>query len=206
MANRRINKELIQMMSDNNIRKNHYAVELKDGSDCHHILGQILGAPGSPFEKGVFKVNIEIPAKYPFEPPVCKFQTRLWHPNISSQTGVICLDILKDQWAASMTIESVLKSLQSFLSSPEPRDPQDAVVANQYISDRNLYSKTARYWTYWYAMSDDDKKSVDKQQFMEFEDKIAMLMAATPAKCSRESALFALSCHNWDVNLALKFV
>lgn len=27
-----------------------------------------------------------------------KFSTKIWHPNVSSQTGVICLDILKDQW------------------------------------------------------------------------------------------------------------
>ena len=27
-----------------------------------------------------------------------KFLTRIWHPNISSVTGAICLDILKDQW------------------------------------------------------------------------------------------------------------
>ena len=27
-----------------------------------------------------------------------KFTTKIWHPNISSVTGAICLDILKDQW------------------------------------------------------------------------------------------------------------
>ena len=26
------------------------------------------------------------------------FLTKIWHPNISSVTGAICLDILKDQW------------------------------------------------------------------------------------------------------------
>ena len=27
-----------------------------------------------------------------------QFVTKIWHPNISSVTGAICLDILKDQW------------------------------------------------------------------------------------------------------------
>ena len=27
-----------------------------------------------------------------------KFVTKIWHPNISSVTGAVCLDILKDQW------------------------------------------------------------------------------------------------------------
>ena len=59
------------------------------------------------------------------------FTTKIWHPNISSVTGAICLDILKDQWAAAMTLRTVLLSVQALLSRPEPDDPQDAVVAQQ---------------------------------------------------------------------------
>lgn len=47
---------------------------------------------------GLFKLEIKIPETYPFNPPKIKFITRIWHPNISSVTGAICLDILKDQW------------------------------------------------------------------------------------------------------------
>ena len=60
------------------------------------------------------------------------FIIQIWHPNISSVTGAICLDILKDQWAAAMTLRTVLLSLQALLAAPEPDDPQDAVVARQY--------------------------------------------------------------------------
>ena len=60
-----------------------------------------------------------------------KFVTKIWHPNISSVTGAICLDILKDQWAAAMTLRTVLLSLQALLADAEPDDPQDAVVAKQ---------------------------------------------------------------------------
>ena len=61
-----------------------------------------------------------------------KFDTKIWHPNISSQTGAICLDILKDQWSPALTIRTALLSLQALLCVPEPNDPQDAVVAGEY--------------------------------------------------------------------------
>lgn len=57
----------------------------------HHLVGTINGPEGTPYEGGVFDVDILIPKQYPFEPPKMQFITRIWHPNISSQTGAICL-------------------------------------------------------------------------------------------------------------------
>ena len=48
----------------------------------------------------------------------------VWHPNISSQTGAICLDILKDQWSPALTMKTALLSLQALLCAAEPSDPQ----------------------------------------------------------------------------------
>ena len=67
------------------------------GDDLTHLVGDLKGPEGTPYEKGVFFVDIKIPQQYPFEPPKMKFETKIWHPNISSQTGAICLDILKDK-------------------------------------------------------------------------------------------------------------
>ena len=57
-----------------------------------------------------------------------KFLTKIWHPNISSDSGAICLDILKNEWSPALTVRTALISLQALLSAPEPDDPQDAVV------------------------------------------------------------------------------
>ncbi|KAI1238254.1 hypothetical protein IHE44_0012972 [Lamprotornis superbus] len=80
-----------------------------------------------------------------------RFITKIWHPNISSVTGAICLDILKDQWAAAMTLRTVLLSLQALLAAAEPDDPQDAVVANQYKQNPEMFKQTARLWAHVYA-------------------------------------------------------
>lgn len=56
------------------------------GDDITHLKGSFRGPPGTPYEGGLFKVDIRIPTEYPFRAPVMKFDTRVWHPNISSQT------------------------------------------------------------------------------------------------------------------------
>ncbi len=56
-----------------------------------HLIGTIKGPEGTSYEGGVFDVDILIPKQYPFEPPKMKFITKIWHPNVSSQTGAICL-------------------------------------------------------------------------------------------------------------------
>ena len=92
------------------------------------LQGSIKGPIDSPYQAGVFLVEIKIPQDYPFAPPKMRFITKVWHPNVSSQTGAICLDILKDAWSPALTMKTALVSLQALLSAPEPDDPQDAQV------------------------------------------------------------------------------
>jgi len=80
-----------------------------------------------------------------------KFITKVYHPNVSSVSGAICLDILKDAWSPVLTLKSTLISLQSLLCSPEPNDPQDAEVAKHYMTSKQSFNDTARYWTHIYA-------------------------------------------------------
>ena len=50
-----------------------------------------------------------------------------------------------------MTLRTVLLSIQALMSAAEADDPQDAVVARQYKADRNIFNKTAQYWTFFHA-------------------------------------------------------
>ena len=104
-----------------------------------------MGPPDSPYQGGVFFLNIHFPTDYPFKPPKVTFTTRIYHPNINSN-GSICLDILKDQWSPALTIKTALVSLQALLSAPEPKDPQDAVVAGMFLNDPKEFDTTAKYW------------------------------------------------------------
>ncbi|KAK4395558.1 Ubiquitin-conjugating enzyme E2 27 [Sesamum angolense] len=147
----RVQKELQECNRD--FQVSGIKVMPKGESNLAHLLGTIPGPIGTPYEGGSFKIDITLPDGYPFQPPKMKFATKVWHPNISSQSGAICLDILKDQWSPALTLKTALLSIQALLSAPEPDDPQDAIVAQQYLRDYQTFLGTARYWTEAFAMT-----------------------------------------------------
>eukprot|EP00386_Alphamonas_edax_P010172 GDKI01033054.1.p1 GENE.GDKI01033054.1~~GDKI01033054.1.p1 ORF type:complete len:197 (-),score=74.02 GDKI01033054.1:223-813(-) len=161
------------------------------GDSLNEWKGYIKGPVGTPYDGGHFVVDIKIPADYPYNPPKMKFDTKIWHPNISSQTGAICLDILKNEWSPALTIRTALLSIQALLSAAEPDDPQDAEVAKMYKADRNLFNQTAKYWTETFAQ----KPSADAN-----DSKIKQL---TEMGFTAEQARVALEKHKWDATLAL---
>nr|XP_054409429.1 ubiquitin-conjugating enzyme E2 K isoform X4 [Pongo abelii] len=144
---------------------------------------------------GRYQLEIKIPETYPFNPPKVRFITKIWHPNISSVTGAICLDILKDQWAAAMTLRTVLLSLQALLAAAEPDDPQDAVVANQYKQNPEMFKQTARLWAHVYAgapvSSPEYTKKIENLCAMGFD---------------RNAVIVALSSKSWDVETATELL
>jgi ubiquitin-conjugating enzyme (huntingtin interacting protein 2) len=83
---RRIHKELGDIQKDTQSRIVAYPA---NGEDLSHLKASFPGPPDTPYEGGTYIVDIKIPSEYPFRPPVMKFDTKLWHPNVSSQT--VCL-------------------------------------------------------------------------------------------------------------------
>jgi ubiquitin-conjugating enzyme E2 D/E len=105
----------------------------------------------TPYENGVFELDLRIPRDYPFNPPVIRFKTKVFHPNISSN-GEICLDILRDTWTPSFSIENTLLSIVSLLSDPNSEDFIAPEAAFLYRESREEYDRKARKWTEKYAM------------------------------------------------------
>ncbi|KAL0026077.1 hypothetical protein WJX79_007707 [Trebouxia sp. C0005] len=120
------------------------------GDNIYEWVSTIMGPSSSPYQAGVFFLDIHFPADYPFKPPKVTFRTRIYHCNINS-SGQICLDILKDQWSPALTVSKVLLSVCSLLTDPNPSDPLVGSIAQQLLTDREGHDKTASEWTRRYA-------------------------------------------------------
>ncbi|EAN33970.2 Ubiquitin-conjugating enzyme E2 K [Theileria parva strain Muguga] len=182
----RLKRELKDIENENDSTVEAYVVD----NNIFKWKGHILGPPGTPYEGGHFTLDISIPEDYPYSPPVIKFETKIWHPNISSETGAICLDILKSEWSPALTIRTALISIQALLSAPEPDDPQDAQVANMYKRNYKEFENTAKLWTSTFARSRDESR----------EGKINLLLEIG---IDRESAVRALEENGWDTTVAI---
>ncbi len=148
MATKRIKKEKLDLQNDP--PSNCSAGPVEEG-ELYHWSGSIVGPSDSPFQGGVFFLDIRFPHDYPFKPPKMTFKTKIYHPNINSN-GSICLDILKDQWSPALTLSKVLLSLLSMLTDPNPDDPLVPEIAHIYKTNKAKYEQTAREWTQKYAM------------------------------------------------------
>lgn len=184
-----IEKELQDIRAAKDGKETQVSADSVD-NDLTHWKAWLKGPEGTPYSGGLFDIDIEIPAEYPYNPPKMKFDTKIWHPNISSQTGAICLDVLGKEWSPALTIRTALLSIQALLSSPEPDDPQDAEVAEMYKHNRELFVQTAKYWTETFAS---EKKSSNDEKIQKIVD-----MGFT-----QEQAKSALEKHNYDETTAL---
>eukprot|EP00002_Diphylleia_rotans_P000397 TRINITY_DN10211_c0_g1_i7.p1 TRINITY_DN10211_c0_g1~~TRINITY_DN10211_c0_g1_i7.p1 ORF type:complete len:162 (+),score=21.79 TRINITY_DN10211_c0_g1_i7:89-574(+) len=98
----------------------------------------IFGPEDSAWEDGTFRLRMEFSEEYPNKPPVVKFLTKMFHPNIYAD-GSICLDILQNQWTPIYDVAAVLTSIQSLLGDPNPNSPANNEAARLYQENRREY-------------------------------------------------------------------
>ncbi|CAG0885559.1 unnamed protein product [Cyprideis torosa] len=134
------------------------------GIACHPVEAdsvdsfdaQIVGPDDTPYAGGFFHLRINVPAKYPFEPPDVIFQTKIYHPNID-EGGRICLDILRGPpngaWKPSLNLSTLLQSVSLLLSNPHPQDPLVADIANELMTNPSKFNEKAKRCTELHAMS-----------------------------------------------------
>lgn len=98
-------------------------------------------------EGGFFTANMSFPQDYPNKPPTVRFVSEMWHPNVYAD-GRVCISILhspgddpmgyeqaSERWSPVQTVETIMLSIISMLSSPNDESPANIDAAKQFRED-----------------------------------------------------------------------
>lgn len=103
----------------------------------------ILGPENTPWEGGLFSLELRFSYQHPHRPPFAKFTSRMLHPNITAD-GIPALDLIQTRWNTTTKVGTILDELQKLLASPSAVYPVKQDVAHLYRVDRRDYEKQVR--------------------------------------------------------------
>ena len=112
----------------------------------------IKGPNKSCYEKGMFQLSIIFPTNFPIDPPDIKFITKIYHPNISLDNGVICISTKSTDWEKNPDIISVIYSIYDLLKIPNLNHGLNKEALSLYKTDPEQFKKKAEEFTYQNAL------------------------------------------------------
>jgi len=130
-----------------------FSAGLFDDSNVFEWEVLIVGPPDTIYEGGFFNARLKFPKEYPNLPPKMKFTSEMWHPNVYPN-GDVCISILhppgedewgyekaSERWLPIHTVESILVSVISMLSSPNDDSPANIDAAKEWRDDKPTFKK-----------------------------------------------------------------
>ncbi len=140
-----------------------------------HARTGIQGPEDTPYAAGLFHLELEVSARYPFEPPKVRFLTPVFHPNVDDR-GRICLDTLKPQpqgsWTPSLNIPTLLTTIRLLLAHPNADDGLEPEATELYKRDQGGFERRAREHTLQHATTTASAHARHQQQGGDSEDKM----------------------------------
>ena len=134
-------------------------VGLFDDNNLFEWKCTILGPADSCYKGGLFHLKIMFPDDYPNSRPEIVFMNPIYHLNVKyfvsgyQPLGHVCVNTLNN-WRSEYRINKVLPELFALFSQNNPDSPYDTTNndrRNEFIYNRALFEKKARYFTKKYA-------------------------------------------------------
>ena len=142
-ALKRLKKERIDWRADH--PPGFYARLKKNKDGTHDYFNWECGIPGpkgTPWEGGLYKINLKFPEDYPVLPPKCVFEKKLFHPNVYP-SGAVCLSIINDEedWRAGLKVKDILLGIQDLLANPNNKSPAQKEAFESYNKKSDEYRR-----------------------------------------------------------------
>jgi ubiquitin-protein ligase len=137
-------REIKKLINSDSIDNHRFIDIIVDQQNINQMTIICLGPKETPYEEILNTLSVSIPSEYPFSAPKIKFINKIFHPNISTD-GQICLDVLKDKWSPVFTLRTILISILSLLSDPNPASPLNGDAANMYTDSKKTQSELKKY-------------------------------------------------------------
>eukprot|EP00607_Mallomonas_marina_P000640 CAMPEP_0182428264 /NCGR_PEP_ID=MMETSP1167-20130531/21828_1 /TAXON_ID=2988 /ORGANISM="Mallomonas Sp, Strain CCMP3275" /LENGTH=198 /DNA_ID=CAMNT_0024611041 /DNA_START=152 /DNA_END=745 /DNA_ORIENTATION=- len=139
-----------------------------ENSTVSEIFATITGPDDTPFTGGKFLVKLVLSEDYPSSPPKGYFITRIYHPNVSNH-GDICVNTLKRDWNADVTLVHVLQVIRCLLIVPFPESSLNDEAGKLFMESYEEYAKRARVMTQVHASDAEECRKESRERERERE-------------------------------------
>ena len=143
---------------------------IPDSDNILHWTALLRGPDDTPYQGGIFQLDIRCGTDYPLAPPTIEFVTKIFHPNVHFKTGEICLDILKKEWSPAWGIQASCRAILALLSDPDASSPLNCDAGNMlrggdiygYYTTSHMYTiENAMFLKWPDATTSEDSSSDD---------------------------------------------
>ena len=169
---KRITSEIKELLYDSTkylYSNNKQIASIDDIDDINTriLYCNIRGPDKSPYENGIFRISIKLPENYPYDSPMIKFITPIYHPNLYSKKH---FTLLHYDWSPSQSIKSLIITIYSLMLEPlkclicdesNNIDNTDITykitknkqkIINLFLNDYQEWKKKAKEYTNEYAI------------------------------------------------------
>ena len=101
-------------------------------SDINNWDIVIIGPEQTPFHGGKFVVNLDHSDGYPFKPPKIKFLTKIYHPNVKTDTGENCMQAIESKWVPTLNANFIAQAILTLIRSPSADNALEPDIANKF--------------------------------------------------------------------------
>ncbi|KAK5123112.1 hypothetical protein LTR85_003310 [Meristemomyces frigidus] len=180
---------------------NYLFAPAADNDDLTQLDILLAGPTHTPFAAGVFKLHLTIPRTYPSQPPTAHFRTPIFHPNVDPQTGGVCVETLKRDWDAKLTLRDILVVIGCLLIQPNPDSALNSDAGSLMQEDFATFTRRAELMTSCHAViprplkeavSEAQNRGREEDELEKVEEKVEIKdFAAEPAAPARRRKLGA---------------